>query len=124
MVRLRTIDFADDFGWPQYGLLDSSPAGLRLWQHRNGDQHYSYRSLRALSRNDVGQNAIVRLAQPHNGRPGDPRRQSADGGTTHAAGRPLPWRTLLRHPSRRLGGYLDALLLGFWTSRSLYPDSP
>ncbi len=64
MVRLRTIDFADVFGWPQYGLLDSGSAGLRLWQHRHGDQHYRYRSLHALHGHDVSQNAAVRASSP------------------------------------------------------------
>ena len=53
VVRLRTADFADVFSWPQHRLLDAGAAGLRLWQHRHGDQHHRHRSLHALPGNDA-----------------------------------------------------------------------
>ena len=46
---------------------------------------------------------------------------SAHRRAAHAADRSLPRRPLLRHPSRRIGSDLDALLLGLRPSRSLYP---
>src|SRR5437016_8262484 len=120
MVRLRTVDFADIFGWAQYGLLDSGTSGFRLWQHRHGDQHRGNHSLHALPRHDISQNAVVRMAQPGDGRLGDSCHQSTYGCTAYAAGRSLSWRTLLRHSGGRLRRDLDAFLLDLRTSGGLW----
>ena len=47
---------------------------------------------------------------------------AAHRGADHAAPRPLPRRALLRHPGRRLGGALAALLLDLRPPRGLRPD--
>ena len=47
---------------------------------------------------------------------------AAVGGAGHAALRPLPRRALLRHPGRRLGGAVAALLLDLRPPRGLHPD--
>ena len=37
---------------PQHGLLDACAPGLRVRQHRHGDQHHRHRSLHAMPRHD------------------------------------------------------------------------
>ena len=48
---------------------------------------------------------------------------AAVGGPDHAAPRPLPRRPLLRHPGRRVGRDVAALLLVLRPSRGLRPDA-
>ncbi len=67
--------------------------------------------MHALSRHEAGENAAVGLAQSSDGRLGDPGHKPALCSADNAARRPLPRRTFLRHPSRRLGSDLDALFL-------------
>ena len=50
---------------------------------------------------------------------GDSGGESADGGAAHAGGGPVPGRAFLRYAGRRVGGHLDALLLGVRASRSV-----
>jgi hypothetical protein len=62
VVCLCPIDFEDVLARPQHGFLDSLSAGLRFWQHRDGDQHHRYRSVHALPGNDPRQDALAGLA--------------------------------------------------------------
>ncbi len=55
--------------------------------------------------------------------PGADSDRPVDRGADHAADRPLPGRTFLRHAGGRLGRHLDAFLLDLRTSRGLYPGA-
>jgi hypothetical protein len=83
------------FSWPQHRFLDAGAAGLRFWKHWHGDQYRGYHPLHALPWNDTRQNAVVRVAQPHNGRLSDTCGQSVNGGSDHAADRSLSRRPFL-----------------------------
>src|SRR5713101_8409914 len=124
MVCLRAVDVADVFGRAQYRFLDAQPLGIRLWQHRHSSQHSDHDLMYALPRDESRENALAGVAQPRHVRYGRPCHQPANGSTADVAGRSLPRGTLLRHPSWRLSGNLDALLLGLRPSRSLRPRYP
>ncbi len=108
----------------QHRLLDAGAAGVRLRQHRNRDQHHDHDPVHALPGDDPREDAAVRVAESHHGGTGDPGRESALRGADHVAGRPLPGRPFLRHAGGRLGGHLDALLLGLRPPGSLRARHP
>ena len=119
MVRLRAADLADLLARAQHRLLDAVAAGLRHRQHRHGDQYHGHDPVHALPGHDAREDAAARLAESRDGRPGHSCRQSADRRADHAADRSLSRRPLLRHPGRRLGRDLDALLLDLRSPGSL-----
>ena len=119
MVRVRTADLSDILARTQHRFLDIVTPGFRHRQHRHSGQHSDHDSVRALSGNDPGEDADVRLADSRDGVPGSPRRRSADGCADHAHDRPLPGRTFLRRAGRGLCRDLDALLLDLRSSRSV-----
>src|SRR5467141_2913005 len=124
LVRLRAPDREDVLTGAQHGLLDHRAPRFGVRQHRHRDQHHRHHRLDALPRNDAGEDAPARLAEPGHGRAGDPGGQPAHRRPDHAARRPVPRRTLLRHPGRRLRRPLDALLLGVRPSRGLRARHP
>ena len=85
---------APDVGWFAYAPLTSRTFSVghstdfwtlsccfRHWQRRNRDQYHHHNTVHALSGNDARQNAAARLAEPHNGGPGDSRRKPPYRGT-------------------------------------------
>src|SRR6267142_1881426 len=124
LVRLRAPDREDVLTGAQHGLLDHRAPRFGVRQHRHRDQHHRHHRLDALPRNDAGEDAPARLAEPGHGRAGDPGGQPAHRRSDHAARRPVPRRTLLRPPGRRLRRPLDALLLGLRPSRGLRARHP
>src|SRR6267143_1262092 len=124
LVRLRAPDGEDVLTGAQHGLLDYRAPRFGVRQHRHRDQHHRHHRFDALPRNDARQDAPARLAEPGHGRAGDPGGQPAHRRPDHAARRPVPRRTLLRHPGRRLRRPLDAFLLGVRPSRGLRARHP
>ena len=57
------LDLADILARAQHRLLDAGAAGVRLRQHRNGDQILTTISVHALPGDDARENAAVRLAE-------------------------------------------------------------
>ena len=70
MVRLCSADFADILARTQHRFLDAGASGLRLRQHRHGDQHCDHDPVPALSGHDAREDAAVRLAESRDGVPG------------------------------------------------------
>src|SRR6266446_7494872 len=124
LVRLRASDREDVLTGAQHGLLDHRAPRFGVRQHRHRDQHHRNHRFAALPRNDAGEDAPARLAEPGHGRAGNPGGQPAHRRPDHAARRPVPRGTLLRHPGRRLRRPLDALLLGVRPSRGLRARHP
>ena len=123
LVRLRAAHRARVLARQQHRLLDRRPAGRRRRQPHHRRQPDRHRLHDALPRHDLRPPAAVRVADAGGLLPDAHRPAAALRGAGDAALRPLPRRALLRHPGRRLGGAVAALLLDLRPSRGLHPHA-
>ncbi len=111
------------FSRPQHRLLDPRHPAQRHRHHRHGGQYRRHHHLHALPRHEAQPHAAAGLALPGHVLPGLRHHQPAHRRADHADARPLRRLPLLRHPGRRLGRAVDALLLDLRPSRGLRPGA-
>src|SRR5215471_10539098 len=121
LVCLCALNLSRIFRGTQHRLLDRWPPDQRLWQHCDCLERDDDDSVHALPRHEAKPLAATCLDELGDGSAGVGGDRAANCCSTHVASRPLSGWSLLRYPSWRLGGYLDALLLDFWSSGSLHP---